>query len=505
MDVCCKACSIHRLSPQAGTKWLFDALPLMRYLRILQHSLQEGGAPRTRVRKVDNQCVAQVYPLTKADKVFSYKAEVWMQPNKEPSQSGYRFVPATEGRVVLVAGTGEVSTTGLLSALYHMFVQHDVVLLVFPPQHQYAGPLLEHAFQPLIETGFLAFAYGDKQLCSRLRVSTHLNSYLPTWPTGGPLLEGVIQRTDPRVEDKRLSVAKPDPEEDPSSPPPTPVVTTRLPLTPIIVAGPGCVWSDDDIEDQAAKVASMVVNNACGMTLLVLPERSGHSRELVEAIKRVLMLTAARPHPLGAAGVAEQYAKCSEVFPHVENLSATCESACQPFLFIPSIDETQFPILHHAFLRGVIGVITVPGDNFVVCMRKTLALVNQPVFGGLSCCLLAHPDLHSNFKEEFAAVIRDLKFGAIAVNCWPGIMMGLGVTTWGKYNEDLSQVCTCGNGLMFDFPQKSVLYSSWRPMFKPPWNVTHRHRLRIARGLTMLEASPSYLKLAALNLECLVT
>src|SRR5258708_14052954 len=68
-----------------------------------------------------------------------------------------------QGKVALVLAGGNVSSIGPMDALYKLFVEDQVVVLKAHPVNVFLGPLLEEAFQPLIERGFFRVVYAGAE------------------------------------------------------------------------------------------------------------------------------------------------------------------------------------------------------------------------------------------------------------------------------------------------------------------------------------------------------
>ena len=95
--------------------------------------------------------------------------------------------------------------------------------------------------------------------------------------------------------------------------------------------------------------------------------------------------------------------------------------------------------------------------------------------------------------------IADLKYGTVSVNHWPALGYVWGTPTWGAFpghdcHDIQSGVGTTHNALMFDRPEKSVLYGPFRIWPKPPWFVTNRRAHKILSRCVRLEASPGLLR-----------
>uniref|UniRef100_A0A7S0VM25 Aldehyde dehydrogenase domain-containing protein n=1 Tax=Polytomella parva TaxID=51329 RepID=A0A7S0VM25_9CHLO len=97
-------------------------------------------------------------------------------------------------------------------------------------------------------------------------------------------------------------------------------------------------------------------------------------------------------------------------------------------------------------------------------LEAAVRLVNDHVWGSLSCSVLVHPSLEAQPTAATAVekAILDLKYGLVAVNAWSGMAIALGVCTWGAFvgNQTLRDIGSgtgpAGNPYLVPRIQKTV-------------------------------------------------
>ena len=162
--------------PGSGEEALVGPYFILRNLRLLRESLLDvethgrpriPGAVRTRP---DGQVVARIFPVDLYDRIFyaGVTADVWMEPgvtaeDVPETQAVAYHAAVRQGRVALVLGAGNVSSIGPMDALYKLFVEDQVVVFKTHPVNVFLGPLLEEAFQPLVDRGFFRVVYGGAE------------------------------------------------------------------------------------------------------------------------------------------------------------------------------------------------------------------------------------------------------------------------------------------------------------------------------------------------------
>ena len=491
--------------PLAGEEWLSGPMVTLRYLRLLADALDHDARPAPRALRhgPHGQVVAQVFPYDGYDRVLypGIEAEVWIEPGQLPTQGrAYRERPPA-GRVGLVLGAGNVASIAPTDLLYKMFVCDQVVLVKMNPVNEYLGPVLERAFGCLVEAGFLRFAYGGPDVGIHLtrhpRIeAVHLTGSDRTYDAivWGTTLEEQARR---RAE-RKPAVSKP--------------VTAELGCVSPVIVVPGR-WTPAEIDFQARHVASMVAHNAsfnCNAAkVLVLSPHWKQRGEFLAALREAL--AAIPPRRAYYPGALERYARFLERYPRAVALGAA-QPECGPWTLIPDVPprEGEYALNVEAFC-GVLAEVTLDvgriGDP-AAFLAGAVRFVNERVWGTLSCTLLAARAPRAALGDALEHAVAELRYGAIGINAWPGVLFGLGVTSWGAFpghtpDQIGSGIGVVHNSLLFDHPQKSVVRAPSILFPKPVWFADHRNLAALGRRAAYFEGAPSVLALARMAPDAL--
>lgn len=506
VEAACKAKGIDPGSSLAGQEWLAGPMAVVRNLRLLAEALEQGGQPKLPGlrRRPDGQEVADVFPAGLVDRLLftGFRAEVWIQPGKEPSQGRiYREKAAgarSGGKVGLVLGAGNVSSIGLMDALYKLFVEDEVCLIKTNPVNAYIGRHYERAFQPLVEEGVLAVVHGGaevgRHLCQHPQVdSVHI--------TGSDRShDAIVWGGDPAEAERRKAA------DDPLLKKP---ITSELgAVTPVLVVpGP---WSESDLEFQARQVASMVENNGsfnCNAAKVLVLARGWAQREsFLEKVHAALARTA--PRKAYYPGAEDRYYAFLERYPRAKALGKP-EPQVVPWTVIPEVpaQKGEYALTNEAFC-GVLAEVSLDASDPADFLAKAVRFANEDVWGTLSCALIIHPKTAAEHAAAFDAAIAGLRYGGIGVNCWAAVVYALCVTTWGAFpghtlHEIQSGIGVVHNAFLLDHPQKSVVYAPFRVQPTPAWFSDHRNLRELGMRLTRFEASPSLLGVPRVALAAL--
>ena len=497
-----RAKGIDPASSIAGEEWLGGPVITVRNIRLLLRSLEEiraHGAPRLKDGAVstrpDGQVVVQVFPETAVDWLLfaGFSAEVWMQrdvtvKNVEESMAGFYRQGEPEGKVALVLGAGNVASIGSLDVVYKMFVQGRVCLLKLNPVNDYLGPLIEEAFAPLVEDGFLAIAHGGGDvgiyLCSHRDVDEiHITGSHKTHDAivfgGGE--EGAARR------------ARGEPVN-------TKQITSELGnVSPVIVVpGP---WSAADLKFHAENIATQMTNNAgfnCNAAKVLITHEGWDRRvALLDALRSTL--SRVPPRQAYYPGASERLDRFTGAHSQAETFGERRGNVL-PWTLIPGVDKEKTDDIcftTEAFC-GVLAETALGGDDVREYLRRAVRFCNEVVWGTLNACVIVHPSTARDFGEALEGAIGELRYGSVGINHWPAICYGLGVTTWGAYPGHTVEDIQSGRGvvhnaLMFDRPEKSVVRGPFRTFPKPLWFVTHRRMHKVAPRLLRYEANSSLL------------
>src|SRR5688500_2341275 len=310
VELGCRAQGIGPEARLAGELWFSGPAISLRSLRLFQRSLEQiadGGVPSVELplgRSADERVSVPLTPLDDYERglFFGLRCEAWLEHEVTPSRAdehraGFYRGRGHGGRVVLVLGAGNVQSISVLDVLYHSFVEGAVCLLKMNPVNDYLGPLYEQAFAPLVERGFLAFAYGGADVGATLVehpavTAIHVTGSVEThdrivWGPPG-------EQRERRKREQRPLTEKP--------------VTSELRnVSPALVVP--ARYSSRELERVARSIAGMVINNAsfnCNALKLVVTARGWPQRE--ELLARVGAAHAREPaRPAYYPGAPERY------------------------------------------------------------------------------------------------------------------------------------------------------------------------------------------------------
>lgn len=483
-------------SPLAGEEWLAGPMATLRNVRLLVESLEQGGQPKVKVRtRAGGQSVAQVLPLNLQDRaVFSgMTAEVWIEPGKPASQGAiYRAAngEGAVGKVSLVLGGGNVSSIPPMDVLYKLFVENEVVVLKMNPVNAFVGAHLEQAFRSLVDDGYLTIVYGGGDVGGQLAKHPKIDSLHVTG--SDRTYDAIVWGSDPAERARRKA------QDDPLNA--RPFSAELGCVTPILVVpGP---WSHSDLEYQARHVASMVTQNAsfnCNAAKVLVTAKGWLQRDafLANVEKALAAVPARKAYYPGAEaryrGFIDHYAQAKVV-------GAVGEGVV-PWTIIPDVstDAGEYALTTEAFC-GVIAEATLDESDPRRFLERAVDFANDRCWGTLSTCVLVHPSTAETYEVELDRAIANLRYGGIGVNCWPGLIYALGVTSWGAFpghdRKDIqSGTGVVHNTMLFDHPQKSVVRAPFRMRPKPPYFADNKNTAEIGRKLVRYEAAPSWGKL----------
>ncbi len=493
-------------APAATDEWAAGVYPTLKNLRQLRGSLADiatSGRPRIPgpvTTRPDGQVVARVFPQTTYDRLFygGLTADIWMEPGVTaatlPQTQAVAYQQkATQGKVALVLGAGNVSSIGPLDVLYKLFVEDQVVIFKANPVNAYLGPLMAEAFRSLIEPGYVQMAYGGAAegayLCNHAGVDEiHITGSDKTFDAivFGPGPEGAARKAEN-----------------------TPLLTKRITgelgnVSPVIVVpGP---WLASDLAYQAEHIASSLTNNAgfnCNASRVIIQHAGWAQRaELMAKIRGVLAATPKRRayYP----GARDRFNSFVADHPDAAQLGAPGPDDALPWTVIEGVDVSQtndIVFTTEAFC-SLFAETALSATNVAEYIDRAVAFCNDDLWGTLNVTLIVHP---ASLRDPAVAAameraVASLRYGSIGVNYWAGASFTLGVTTWGAFpGHPLNDIQSgCGgvhNTLMFAQPQKSVLRAPFRIVPTPPWFVTRgKAGAKVFQRLSALEAAPSPLK-----------
>jgi len=494
----------------AGEEWVAGVLPSIRNARLLADAMREGGRPTPPVVRTrpDGRVVARVHPRGFLEKQLfrGITADVWIQRDKRPTQgAAYRRDAAREGgRVCLVLGGGNVSSIPAMDALYKLFVDDEVVLLKMNPVNAALAPVLADALRPLVDRGVLAIVTGGADVgahaASHPRVgSLHVTGSDRTYDAIVWGAEGGESVAERKARGERRNER--------------PFTAELGCVTPVLVVpGP---WSSRDIRFQARHVASMVTQNAsfnCNAAKVLVTARGWLQREaFLDALHEELRRTP--PRKAYYPGADARHRAFLDAYPGALILGAREEEAV-PWTAIPDVPETPGHALREEAFCGILAEVTLDvaddrdglrrerdpgGPSPARFLERAVAFANERCWGTLSCALLVHPASEESpeVAQALARALEELRYGAIGVNAWPGLIYALASPSWGAFPGHTPEAIGSGTGVvhdafLFDHPEKSVVRAPFRAFPTPPWFSDHRNLVGLGRALVSYEARPSF-------------
>jgi hypothetical protein len=271
-------------------------------------------------------------------------------------------------------------------------------------------------------------------------------------------------------------------------------------VTPVLVVpGP---WWEKEMEWQARSIAGMVAQNAsfnCNAAKVLVTSRDWLQRStFMTKVREALARTA--PRRAYYPGAEARWKRFLDAYPNAQVLGPTAEGAV-PWTLIPDVPpRTDECALTEEAWCGVLAETSLPTRGPEEFLEKAVDFANESCWGSLSCHLLVHPATMRDFPQAVDRAVARLRYGGVAVNCWAGMLFALGVTSWGAFPGHSPRDIRSGAGvvhntMLFDHPQKSVIFAPFARGPKPVWFADHRSLADLGRRVLDLEAAPTWGKL----------
>lgn len=510
VDLACRAKAIPPASPFRAEEVFTGPVATLRYLRLLIHSLhgiETTGLPKLPGRPYRGSGGRLRVPLLPTGILYDrlamspFKVTAWMQDGISPEDlaahlaTHFRSPGRLSPRTVVVLGAGNVSAIPVTDALTKLFHEGNVVLLKMSPVNEYLGPLFEQALQPLIEQGYLRIVYGGEDvgaaaihhcLADEVHITGSVHSHdCIVWGPAG-------------AETARRKAANLPVLEKP--------ITSELGnVTPWIFI-PG-QYSRRQLAFQAENIAASVINNAsfnCAATkVLITWKRWPLRTQLLDLIETVFARTPRRVayYP----GAIERYRRFTQAGSGKELTEHL------PWTLLRDVDPDQRPELFNeeSFVcLAVEASLDAPTPEAFV--RKAVDFANRRLSGTL-CAALTHPRGYQTSTANDRLVqdaLGELRYKALAVNHWPGLMYALMSPPWGGFPGSTladvqSGIGSVHNTFMLEGIEKSVLEGPLTIFPKPPWFPSHSRAERVAWAYFRLYRTPSSISAARLLLALL--
>lgn len=492
-----------------GEEYLGGTLAVMRNLRLFAEALEAEGAPQlpSVSQRPDGQWVARVFPANAYDKALfgGVTCDLWIEPGKEPTQGRLyrekREGKAGKGGVSVVLGAGNQSSIPPMDVLYKLVVDDEVCLLKMNPVNEQVGPVIEDALRPLIDAGFLRVAYGGIEVGKHLTDHALVTSIHITGSAAAhdAILYGVGEQGAKNKAARTPRIDK--------------VITSELGCVSPVLVVPGA-WTDAELAFQARQVASMLAYN-CGFNcngarLVVVAKEWPLRARFEQAVRDALARTPTRRayYPTAKA----TWERFTKAYPKHADLGAVSDADALPWTILEGVSakEGEYALREEPWcgIMSFVDLDTGAGGDAATYLDLAVPFANDECWGTLSINLLVDPRTEAQLAGRVDRAIAELRYGAIAVNCWSGLNYGLVNATWGAFPGHPSHDIQSGqgvvhNGLLLDHPQKSVVRAPFVQKPTPAYFVDHENNVALGRLVTRFEAAPSWLKVPAIAIAAL--
>ena len=462
-------------------------------------------------KRKDGQIKVKVFPSNFYENLLfnQIKGEVWMQKdvtseNLFQNMASFYRQENPEGKVSLVLGAGNINSIAPLDVLYNLIVKGEVALLKMNPVNEYLIPVFEKIFDSFIKDDFVKITYGGIEAGKYLTAHPNIETIHITGSekTHDAIVYGVGKEGKKRKKENKpiLDVNKP--------------IRSELggigPM--IIVPGP---WNEKDIDFQAQNIVTTKLHNGghncVASQVLILPKKWNQSDKLLSKVRHYLKEVPYRKAYYPGSEVRQKDAK--KAYPNAEEL--TGEIPRTLITNISSDNKSEYAF-NTEFFGTVFAQTDIKWETPLAYLQNAVNFCNNTLHGTLGATILIHPTTLKEMGDDFEDCIADLKYGAIGINVWNAVAFLLPQCTWGAfpghtYNDIQSGIGIVHNSLMFDKPEKTVLYGPFRTLPralnlappKPPWYVTNKTGSNTLRKITDFALNPSFLKLPGIFISAL--
>lgn len=503
VDLACEAKAIAPGNPTRAEEIFVGPVATLRYLRLLAHSLrgiETKGIPQLPGKAYTGPDGRLRVPLLPTGVLYDriaflpFKVTAWMRDGvrrenlEEHLAVHYRAAAKTAARmpakIVVVLGAGNVSAIPLTDTFTKMFHEGSVVLLKLSPVNDYLGPVFQRVMRPLIDSGYLRIAYGASET-GAAAVNHPLVDEVHI--TGSIQSHDAIVWGPPGVERNQRKIANRPLLEK--------TVTSELGNVSPWVFIPG-VYSARQLAFQAENVAASIVNNVsfnCVATKVLITWKQWPLRaRFVDLVDDFLARTPKRfsYYP----GAVERFRRFSGIEPP--------ENSCGylPWTLLRDVQPDESPhLLGEESFACVAAEIALDAPTPEDFLRKAVDFANERLAGTL-CAAVTHPRGFRSRKANerlLQSCLGKLRYNAIAINHWPGLMYAMMSPPWGglpgsTLADAQSGIGTVHNTFLLGGIEKSVLEGPVTFFPKPPWFPTHTRADRVAWSYFHLYRRPSW-------------
>jgi acyl-CoA reductase-like NAD-dependent aldehyde dehydrogenase len=426
-------------------------------------------------RRAEGAYAVRVFPNSLFDRFLlpGVTADVWLQSGAAPDDNCVE----RGGHVVAVMGAGNITAIAILDVLTKLVNDDAVCMLKIHSRFDPLAPIMNDAFAPLIEAGYLATTCGGSDRAALLCSS--------------PLVDAVhVTGSAATYRAIAAKSAKP--------------ITAELGnVTPaIVLAGR---WSDADIEYAAESIVSAKLHNngynCAALQVLVLPSRWEQGNALLAAIERVMQRVPRRQAYY--TGSIERFQRLIAGRTTLRQFGDVDDNYIPPSVVEVDAADAAEPLFAEEAFCPLLAVTTIEGESSIY-LRDAVRFCNEALAGDLAAHIIAHPAALRDSAADVDDAIQDLRYGCVGINLWCGAAFLIPQIPWGgaagnSPNQVRSGIGSVHNSLRIMGSTKTVLRGPLRPLggrFRPPWFATQRNAAAIGKTLSDYERTASLTKLA---------
>ncbi len=269
-------------------------------------------------------------------------------------------------------------------------------------------------------------------------------------------------------------------------------------------------WDAASLAFQARNTAGMVCNNAsfnCNAAKLLVTARAWPQRDAFLA-QVAEQLSVGGTRKAWYPGAQERFQAFTEGRAHLQVLGTPAPGEL-PYALMTDVDRAQTGdrVFTQEPWCTVLSETALDTTDVPSFCREATRFCNEQVWGTLAAMVLVHPETMKDPASAAAVevMVRELKYGAVAINTWAGAVFALGHAPWGGHPSSSLADIQSGRGFvhntfMLEGIEKFVLRAPVKAFPVFPWFPGHHSAHTLGRRLTEFEYAPSWLKVPGVAL-----
>jgi aldehyde dehydrogenase (NAD(P)+) len=369
------------------------------------------------------------------------------------------------------------------------------------PVNEYLAEFYEQAFKPLVERGFLRFVLGGGDVGGYLSGHALVDDIhitgsdrthdLIVWGPPGPERVRRMESNDPLLK--------------------KPISSELGCVTPVVIVP--AVFGSAELDFLANNVATMVVNNAscnCNAAKMLVTSKSWPQREEFLGRLRAILATIP-PRKAYYPGARDRFETLLAGRTGVDKLGdATSDQLPWALVFgLDAKSENEKLFTTEPFCP-ILSESTIDVSEPDAFLAAATTFCNDRLWGTLSGSVIIHPKVEKEPAVSAALenAIKDLRYGAVGVNHWAGLVYGTVTPPWGAHPSSTLKDIQGGlgwvhNTYMLEGIEKVVFRGPLVVKPKPPFFVTHSNAHVVAEKMLAFENDPSWFKVPGIALSAM--